>query len=289
MQISQILSSALSFLLVTVMLGIGLMTDFADFKQVLKNPKAIFVGLFCQALLLPAMAFAFCTYIPLPPEFKIGFILLAASPGGPSSNIYSLLARGDIALNLSLTAINSLTNLVTMPFFAALAISLYEPAGGHVTSMPFDKFKELCLLVIVPAAVGLFIRNQKPKFAQKSAAFIKILSVVLLSFTVTALVYLNWLILLENSKSFGVIILIFNLLSLGIAYGAAKLARLSRPQAISIGFEAGIHNGSLALYIAVNVLRNQAYAIPATIYSVLMYFTAGAVLLFLRRQNSLKH
>ena len=260
--------------LAVVMAGLGLHLAVADFRRVLTMPRAVAVALVVQSLLLPPAAFAHCIAFGLPGELALGLVLLAASPGGVTANLFSHLARGDVALNITLTAINSLLALLTLPLWTALALSWFLGAEGQVPP-PVRKVLEVAVLVIAPVTLGMALRAWYPALANAAEKPVRSLSSILLGVLIALAFYSEWETVREFAPVVGLACISFNLVSLLSGYFAAKGARLAEPQAIAISFEIGIHNGTLAIFIAIEVLgRTQATIAPA-IYSLSMYLTAA--------------
>jgi bile acid:Na+ symporter, BASS family len=278
---------ALPLALVIIMFGLGLSLTVQDFKRVISFPRPVLVGLFCQMILLPAFAFLLCYVFKLKPEFAIGLMVLAASPGGVSSNIYSHLSDGDVALNMTLTAINSVLAAVALPLFTTLAISSFAGQEQNI-DLQFKKMIEVFLIVLVPAAIGMFIHKKSPEFSKKMEKPVKIFSIVVLALIIVASAAKEWKLLTEHLGEVGAAVLVFNLVSLAVGYFVPMMLKISRRQATAISMEIGIHNGTLALYMAISVLGSTAYAVPAAVYSVVMYFTASAFTYFLKKNSGPK-
>ncbi|MDY0022301.1 bile acid:sodium symporter family protein [Arenimonas caeni] len=273
--------------LAVVMAGLGLHLTPADFRRVLALPKAMAVALAVQLLLLPPVAFGLARAFGLPGELALGLVLLAASPGGVTANLFSHLARGDVALNISLTAINSLLALVTLPLWAALALSVFLGDEASVPP-PTRKIVEVALLVIGPVALGMALRAWRPALAAAAEKPVRHLSSLLLGALIVMAFASEWDIVRAYAPVVGVAAVLFNLASLLSGYFVARGVRLAEPQAIAIAFEIGIHNGTLAIFIAIEVLgRDQASIAPA-IYALSMYLTGAlfAAWLLHRRKDA---
>lgn len=258
-----------------IMLGLGLSLTLADFKRVVAYPKAIIIGLASQMLILPFVCFFLAKYFGLSPELAVGLMLLAASPGGPTANLYSHLAKGDVALNITLTAVNSLVALFTLPFIVNFAID-YFMESGQVIPMQFKKVMEVFAIVLIPVAIGMIVKSKYPKVSVSLDKPVRILSALFLVFIIAAAVYQEKENVISYFKQVGVPALLFNLLSMTAGYYIPRLFKLQKKQAISIGMEIGIHNGTLAIYIALTVIGSSAMSIPPAIYSLIMFFTAAA-------------
>jgi BASS family bile acid:Na+ symporter len=283
MQSSLLTSLLLPIALGVIMLGLGLGLTVADFRRVARYPRAVLIGLFLQMGVLPWVAAGLALLLRLPPELAVGLMLLAASPGGATANIYSHLARGDVALNITLTAINSVLCLVTLPLILNLSLEYFMGAGQYVPP-PVQKIVEVAVIIIVPVLIGMLVRAFAPTFADRMEKPIRVLSLLVLLLLIVAAVAKEWSVLLAYFGAVGVACLLFNLISMGAGYTAPLAIRLPRRQAIAIAMEIGIHNGTLAIYIALNVLGNATMSVPAAVYSLLMFFTAGAFAWWLTRR-----
>src|SRR5690606_30803564 len=199
-----------------------------------------------------------------------------ASPGGATANLFSHLANGDVALNITLTAVNSVLSLITLPLVVNLSL-LHFMGEGRVIPLQFDKILQVFAIVLVPVGLGMLIRSKKPLLAERLERPIKILSTVFLALIVVAAVLKERANVLTFIELAGLAALAFNLASLAVGYFVPLMARLPKRQAIAIGMEIGIHNGALAIAIASapTLLNNSMMAIPPAIYSILMLFTAA--------------
>jgi BASS family bile acid:Na+ symporter len=257
-----------------IMIGLGLSLTIDDFKRVVVYPKAVIIGLVCQMLILPVVCFFIAIGFNLSPELAVGLMLLSAAPGGATANLYSHLAKGDVALNVSLTAVNSVLALFTLPFIVNFAIA-YFMQTDQVVPMQFKKVIEVCMIVLVPVAIGMLVRSKSPSLALKLDKPVKIASVIFLALIIILAVLKEKEHIVQYFQEVGLAALVFNLLSMGIGYFVPQLFNLGKKQAIAIGMEIGIHNGTLAIYIALSVIGNSAMSIPAAIYSLIMFFTAA--------------
>lgn len=257
-----------------IMIGLGLSLTIDDFKRVVVYPKAVIIGLVCQMLILPAVCFLIAIGFNLSADLAVGLMLLSAAPGGATANLYSHLAKGDVALNVSLTAVNSVLALFTLPFIVNFAIA-YFMRTDQVVPMQFKKVIEVCMIVLVPVAIGMLVRSKSPALALKLDKPVKIASVIFLALIIILAVVKEKEHIVQYFQEVGLAALVFNLLSMGIGYFVPQLFKLGKKQAIAIGMEIGIHNGTLAIYIALSVIGNSAMSIPPAIYSLIMFFTAA--------------
>ncbi len=266
----------LTIALGAIMLSLGLSLTLDDFRRVLLYPRAVIVALICQTLLLPVVCFVITLVFKLPPELAVGLMLLSATPGGITANLYSHVANGDVALNITLTAINSLLALLTLPLILGVSMH-YFLSSDQAVPPQFSKIAQVFVIVVGPVAIGMFLRTKFPLLADRMAKPAKILSALLLIAMAALVIIKEWNTLSSYLPVLGGAVLTFNLMSLATGYGAGLAARLERRQAIAIGMEVGIHNATIAIAIALSpaILNNPAMAVPGSLYGVLMLFTAG--------------
>lgn len=276
MTATPLLTAFLPIALGIIMLGLGLSLTLADFARVVKYPKPVLIGLVCQLLVLPFFCFLIAKGFQLEPVLAVGLMLLAASPGGTTANLYSHLAHGDVALNVTLTAVNSMIAILSMPLLVNLSL-LYFMSADQAIPLQFAKVLQVFAIVLVPVALGMLVRHLTPGFAARMEKPMKIVSALFLVATVTVAFIKDWQTVVDYAPVVGLAALLFNLLSLAIGYGVPRLLRLPRRQAVAIGMEIGIHNGTLAIALALSpsLLNNSTMAIPAAIYSLIMFFTAA--------------
>lgn len=265
-----------------IMLGLGLSLTPADFARVGKHPKAVIVALACQLILLPAICFALVVLFRLPPVLAVGMILLAAAPGGTTANLYSHLFRGDVALNVTLTAINSIVALFTLPLLTNLAISVFLPEEEGL-GIQFSKAVEVFLIVLGPVLIGMLIRRLAPRFADAMDRPVRIASMAILAIVIVGAIIANRDVFFPNLGSLAGITVLFCALSLTIGFFVPRLFRVEPRQAVASAFEIGIHNATLAIVIAQTVLGSVEMSLPAAVYGVLMFFVALAFGFVIRR------
>ncbi len=270
-----------------IMLGLGLSLTVADFKRVVVVPKAVLVGLACQMLILPVVCYFIAKGFGLSPEFAVGLMLLSASPGGATANLFSHLAKGDVALNITLTAVNSVLSLFTLPLIVNFALEAFMGAG-KVIPLQFDKIVQVFVIVLVPVGIGMLVRRFKPGAATGLEKPVRILSSIFLVLIVGAAIAKERHQLLEMFKQVGLAALAFNVASMAVGYFVPRFLRLPKKQAVAIGMEIGIHNGTLAIAIASSplLLASPKMAIPPAIYSLIMFFTAAAFGTYVARQGT---
>ncbi|MDP9893717.1 BASS family bile acid:Na+ symporter [Variovorax boronicumulans] len=259
--------------LALVMFGLGLSLSLADFRRLFKHPKAVTIALLLQVIGLPLACYAIIVGFGLSPVFAIGLMLLAASPGGISANLFSHLFGGNVAMNISLTAVNTLLSIVTLPLIANWAIGHFAQSG-QVVPLQTRKLVEVIAIVMVPVAIGMFVASRKPGFAARMEKPTKIFSAVVLAVVTVLAIANEWKTITATFAEIGIPVLLFNLVSLLAGYYLSRAAGLDKPLATAISYEIGIHNSTLAIFIAVSVLGSFPLALPAAIYSVVMYITA---------------
>ncbi|MFF2368963.1 bile acid:sodium symporter family protein [Agromyces sp. NPDC058110] len=256
-----------------IMFGLGLSLTLGDFARVLKQPKAVIIALLCQLIALPAICFGLVLAFQLPPVLAVGMMMLAASPGGTTANLYSHLFRGDVALNISLTAVNSVVAVFTLPIITNLAIVYFNPFDDQL-GLQWSKTLEVFAIVLLPVAIGMVVRRFWPKFADAMDKPVRIASVVILVVVIAGAVASNWTLLVANFAQLALITVVFCLISLTVGYLVPRWLRVGKRQAIAASFEIGIHNATLAIVIAQSVLGSKELSLPAAVYGVLMFFIA---------------
>jgi bile acid:Na+ symporter, BASS family len=275
MEQSSLTSTLMPIALGTIMLGLGLSLTIGDFKRVTRYPKAMTIAMVCQMILLPAVCFVLVIVFDIDPALGVGLMLLSASPGGATANLYSHLSHGDVALNISLTAINSVLTLFTLPLIVNFSLS-YFMASDQYVPMQFSKIIEVFAVVLTPVLLGMLIRSKAPGFAGKMDKPVKILSALFLVLIIISVTLRERHQLGIYFAQIGWPVLTFNIISMMMGYYLPLLFKVEKKQAIAIGLEIGIHNGTLAIYIALNVLNNSSMSLPPAVYSLVMFFTAAA-------------
>jgi BASS family bile acid:Na+ symporter len=280
---SLITNVLLPLALALIMFGLGLSLTVEDFRRVVVYPKAVAIGLAMQMVVLTAVAFAVAKVFALPPELAVGLMLLAAAPGGPTANIFSHLARGDVALNITLTAVNSVLALVTLPIVLGWSLEHFLGQGRYIPP-PVQKVAEVAAIIVVPVAIGMMVRARSAGFAQRMERPIRLFSVAVLAALIAGAIVQEWRIVGGALAAVGLACLAFNLLSMVAGYWTPRVFALPERQAVAIAMEIGIHNGTLAIFISLNVLQSAAMSVPPAIYSLIMFVTAGLFVAFLSRR-----
>lgn len=264
--------------LIIIMWGMGLSLVLDDFKRILKYPKAIAVGLTNQLILLPMIGFILASTFTLSPEIAVGVMILAACPGGPTSNLIAHLAKGDTALSVSLTALSSIISILTIPFVINYALVAFLQEGQIIQLDISKTILQIFVIVLIPVGLGMFLKNKFPKFADKMEKPVRIASAIVLGLVIVGIILKERANMSNYFEQAGIVALSLNVASMAVGFLSARILNISKKQAISISIESGIQNGTMAIMIATTLLSNTAFAIAPAIYSILMFFTGGVVI-----------
>lgn len=277
MESSLITELFLPLSLAIIMLGMGLSLKLSDFHQIFKTPKAVFVGLLAQLVVLPFIGFALMHFWIIQPEYAVGIILLAACPGGPTSNLFAYLGKCDTALSISLTAVSSIITIFTIPFIVNLAMEIHLGKGQYVALPVLQTILQIMIITIIPVGLGMYLKSKKNNFAQKAERPVKIASTILIIVIILGAILKNKEIIAQAFLETGLPALSLNIITLLLGFLVAKLFQLNFKQSSTVSIESGIQNGTLAIAIAASstLLNNPAIAIPPAVYSILMFFTGG--------------
>jgi BASS family bile acid:Na+ symporter len=275
----------LPFTIAMIMLAMGLGLIVDDFRRIFRKPRAVLVGLAAQVILLPMLGFAVAYGFGLRPELAVGVVLLTACPGGAHSNLYASLARADVALSVTLTAMSGFITIVTIPPLVRLATTVFA-TGGEVPELPIlDTTLRIFAVMAIPVVLGMLIRARSERWAGRLETPVKGVAIVLLVLIVIGSIARQSDEVAGFARQAGVAVLALNVGALLVGYGMASLARLSRPQRRTITLEVGIQNGALAFALAAGLLDSVTVAIPAILYSILVYFTGAVVIADGRRRS----
>ncbi|TDP33036.1 bile acid:sodium symporter family protein [Nocardia ignorata] len=267
---SSFLSTALPPALAVIMFGLGLSLTGADFTRVARAPKAVAVALVCQVIVLPAVAFGLVTLFDLEPLLAVGMMLLAASPGGATANLFSHLFRGDVALNVTLTAVNSMLCVVTVPLVTNLAVHQFAENETGQLGLQFGKTVQVIAIVLIPVLIGMQVRRRAPGFAARMDLPVRIASVLILAVIVAVTMIADRAAIGGYFLDVGAITMVFCVISLTTGYLVPLAFGVSPPQAIASSMEVGVHNSAIAITLAITVLDSARIAVPAAVYAVLM-------------------
>lgn len=277
-------NAILAFSLIIIMFGMGLSLSLRDFAAVFLKPKAIIVGLVCQLVLLPVVGFGLINLFSLQPDIAIGIIILAACPGGPTSNLITHLANGDTALSVSMTAACSFITLITIPFIINLGLQNVLGEGTLIQLHVMQTILQVLVVVIIPVAFGMLLNAKRPQFSLRMQKPVKRASGVFFVVVLLAIIIKERATLFANLEEAGLVSLTLNLVTMAIGFGLSHAFGLSLKQRISITIEGGIQNGTLGISIATILLNNTAYAIAPAVYGVIMFLTAGLFIFWSTQQ-----
>ncbi|MFI9526283.1 bile acid:sodium symporter family protein [Micromonospora rosaria] len=259
-----------------VMLGLGLTLTLEDFRRVVKYPKAMVVCLVSQMLILPAICLGLVVGLNLRPELAVGMMLLAASPGGSTASLYSHLFKGDLALNISLTAVNSVLAMFTLPVIVNLSVAGFLGSDSSL-GLQFDKVIQVFAMVLVPIAIGMAVRARFTATAIRLERAVKVLSVVVLIMMISSVIAGLGGEVFDILGEIILAVVAFNLISMAIGYYGPRVLRIGERESIASAFEIGLHNASLAITIGMSptLLNNTTMAMPSVTYGFVMFFTAA--------------
>jgi bile acid:Na+ symporter, BASS family len=267
-----------------VMLALGLTLTVDDFRRAGTVRRPLLVALICQSLVLPALCLLIAEALHLTPNLAVGLMLMAATPGGMLANIVSHLAGGDLALNLTLTAINAVLSIFAIPAILALSLTWFLGEGRFIP-LQFDKFFAVFAMVLIPVAIGVAIRHRFPDFARRLQQFVRIAAAVLLVLAVVGGIASGQTTLWNNFGVLSAAVACFCAISLTVGYLASRRMRLGPQQAIAVSLEIGLHNAVVAIGIALSpqLLNNAEMALPATVYGIIGPLIALAFVVAVRR------
>ena len=269
-----------------IMFALGLGLTVADFLRVIKQPKDFFIGAISQIILLPIIAFILVSIWPISPELAIGVMIIAAAPGGVTSNILTSFAKGDVALSVSLTAIISLLCVVTVPFIIVSSLGLLGldniTQNISLISMAISMF----LIVTVPVIIGMLFRKFASNVASKFEPIAKTISIVLFVIVLLGAILAEKDNIVSYFADAGLITLILNVAMMIVAFYIAQLLGTGNSQKKSIAIECGLQNGTLAIFVGTTLFGGGAYVIPAATYSLIMFATSLIFVFFIRKTNN---
>lgn len=253
-----------------IMIGVGLTLQFADFQRLITRPGPVLLGLGLQLLCLPLLATALIAVLNLPPALAMGLLIVAFSPGGATSNIITLLVRGDTALSTSLTAISSLITPVTLPLLTWLALQWLLPEVSNDGFPVLATMGRLLLIAVVPVLLGMLIRRYAPAFSLTMQRPVKWLSLLFLLIVVIGIIKASHDRLADILLTVGPVALLLMLLALALGYGVARWWQLPADQVLTLAIETGVQNAGTALLVTAGVLQNPQMSASALCYGVVM-------------------
>lgn len=280
------ISVFLPLALVVIMFSLGLGLEPADFRRVAERPRAFFAGAAAQFLLLPATAYAVAVAFALPPELAVGLMILSFCPGGMTSNMLTKMARGDLALSISLTGVITLVSIFTVPVLTGLAARHFlglDAPQVDVTRLGMALFAVTAL----PVAAGIAIRHYRPALARRLDPPVGRISVVLFLAVVVGALAANWSLFTENLPRLGPSLVVLNLVLLALGFGLAVALALSPDEATAISIEVGVQNATLGITVGSLIVEQAGelppFSLPSGVYGITMYVVVLPVILWRRR------
>jgi len=273
-------------ILALIMLGLGLGLKFEDFTRVLKVPKDFFIGLFSQLIILPIIAYVLILILKTPPEIAIGVMIIAAAPGGVTSNILTKFANGDVALSISLTAVISLISIVTVPLIIFTSADLFGITNIAQNISMLGIALKMFLVVTVPVILGMIVRRYAENFISSKVEIFNKLNIIFFIIFFIAAFYEERENLINFIIQAGLITLILNISMMLIAYYLAKTFASGVKQQKCIALECGLQNGTLAIFVSTQIFGTDIlYAIPTGAYAIIMYITGLLFVFFLKNKS----
>ena len=271
--------------LALIMLALGLGLTGQDFLRVVKQPKDFLVGLICQLILLPIIAFLLLKIFNLPLEIALGVMIIAAAPGGVTSNVLTKFANGDVALSISLTAIISLISIISVPFIVFKSAELLEVAEISKEISMIGISMKMFLVVTLPVLIGMLIRKFATNFVMSRSQLIERISVFLFVIVFAAIWVEEWENIMGYIKQAGLITLVLNIVMMFMGYYVAKFLASGVSQRKSISLECGLQNGTLAVFVASQLFTEITYLIPTATYAIVMFLTSIIYVFIVRKIN----
>ena len=281
----EIVSKIAPIALALIMLGLGLGLSIKDFTRVLRNPKDFLVGFICQLILLPIVAYILILILRLPLEIALGLMIIAAAPGGVTSNVLTKFANGDVALSISLTAVMSLLSIISVPFIVINSANLLGVTNISSDISMTGIALKMALVVTVPVIIGMIIRGFAENFIISKINIINKITTILFIIVFAAI----WIEERNNIFSYlaqaGFAVLILNVIMMTLAYFIAKKFATGIEQRKCISLECGLQNGTLAVFVATLMFNDVAYMVPTAAYALIMYITGFIFIYILRKSN----
>lgn len=287
MENSPLIEYGLPASLMIIMAGMGLGLTFGEFRHVVSKPRAMIVGTLAQLFLIPCIAFGIASLMGLGPEIAVGLVIIAACPGGTTSNIFTLLARGNVALSITLTVLASLFTIITIPLFTDYAIEFYAAGtSGDGVTLPVGKTViTLSVVVIIPVIAGMLIRRISLPFAERAERYVGKFGLFILVVLILAIVYATRNEIISLVAQAGPAAAALSIVGIGAGFASSRFLGVSARDGLTIAIEVGIKNGTIGLMVTLTLLQSAQMAIPSAVYGVQMYLF-GALLVFWGRKRS---
>ena len=272
--------------LAIIMFGMGLTLVVNDFTKLFTYPKEVIIGLTNQLVFLPLIGFLIILLFDLNSSMAIGIMILSLCPGGPTSNLITQVARGNIGLSVTLTALASLITVFTIPIILSKAITYFTGETDIVIELPIvQTMIQILVITVIPVSIGMLIRKKNEVFAIRMEKPMRIASTVLFIIIFLLVMFANKDLIVQAMKEVGLATLLLNLLTMGLGYLTARIFGIKGKSQISITIESGIQNGTLAFVIATTILNNVEMGLPTGAYSIWMFITGGILMWRLGRSS----
>ena len=280
-----IVTSIAPIALAIIMLCLGASLTVSDFSRVIKNPKDFFIGFVCQLFVLPIVAYLLIIILKVPTEMALGVMLIAAAPGGVTSNVLTKFAGGDVALSVSLTAFMSLLSIITVPFIIFTTIDLFEISYVAKEISMVGISLKMFFVVTVPVIIGMIIRHFTGDLVIRNLKILQRISIALFLIVFAAIYIEEWDKIVSFLARAGLIALILNVTMMVIGFYVAKFFASGAPQQRAISLECGLQNGTLAVFVATQLFDNITYMVPTAAYALVMMLTSVIFVFILRKSN----
>ena len=281
-----IVTTIAPFALALIMLGLGASLTVNDFTRVFQNPKEFFVGLICQLVVLPIVGYLLIIILKTPIELALGVMLIAAAPGGVTSNVLTKFADGDVALSISLTAFTSLISIVSVPYIVFLSIDLFDINYVNKEVSMLGISLKMFGVVTVPVIIGMTIRKLFSDFIERNMKIIERISILLFSIIFIAIYVEEWDSIIMFLTTAGTVSLILNISMMVIGFFVAKFFTSGVAQQRCISLECGLQNGTLAVFVGTQLFgQNMTYMVPTAAYALIMMATSVIFVIFLRKKT----
>lgn len=287
MEQSPLIEYGLPASLMIIMAGMGLGLTFGEFRHVFLRPRAMIVGTLAQLFLIPCIAFGVASSMGLAPEIAVGLVIIASCPGGTTSNIFTLLARGNVALSITLTVLASLLTIVTIPLFTNYAIELYATgATEDIVRLPVGRtVVTLFVVTIIPVVFGMLVRRSSLSFAQRAEVYVGKFGLFILVALILLIVYATRNEIVSLVLQAGPAATALSIVGIGAGFASSKLLGVTLRDGLTIAIEVGIKNGTVGLMVTLTLLQSAQMAIPSAVYGVQMYFFGALLVLWGRRRS----
>lgn len=284
MEASPLISIGLPISLFIIMVGMGMTLTIGDFRNVAVNPRGALVGTLAQIVLMPALAFALIWALSLPPAMAVGLVIIAACPGGTTSNLFAFLARGNVALSIVLTVLASLITIVSLPLLTNFALERFMGEGAQIQLPVLKTIGTLVAIILLPVAIGMTVRSRAPELARRAESAVSVFGGIVLAALIVGLMLGSGDQIPELLRQGGPAAIALNLLGIGAALLLGRAAGLSHHDAITISVELGVKNATLGLLVTLTLLESSAMSVPSAVYGIFMFFFGFALAAYGRRR-----